>query len=57
MFSNYGDKLAALNNDGTFFMFNFDMEPGSMYPFTKIKSEKDFKIKDFDFCNRDTVLT
>ena len=55
-FNSYGDKLATLNSDGTFFMFNFDMEPNSMYPFVKLKSEKDMKIKDFDFCNRDTVI-
>lgn len=57
LFSNYGDKLAALNGDGTFFMFNFNMEPNSIYPFAKIKSDRDFKIQDFDFCNRDTVIT
>lgn len=57
MFSNYGDKLAALNSDGTFFMFNFDNEPMREYPFVKQKSTKDFNMKDFDFLNRDTVIT
>lgn len=56
MFSNYGDKLAALNSDGTLFMFNFNLEPANMYPFARQKSEKDMKIKDFDFLNRDTVV-
>lgn len=56
MFSNYGDKLAALNSDGTFFMFNFDMEASHIYPFVKQKSERDLKMRDFDFLNRDTVI-
>mmetsp|Transcript_31929 Transcript_31929/g.36447 ORF Transcript_31929/g.36447 Transcript_31929/m.36447 type:complete len:92 (-) Transcript_31929:393-668(-) len=56
MFSNYGDKLAALNSDGTLFMFNFNMDPSNIYPFFKQKGDKDMKIKDFDFLNRDTVI-
>jgi len=56
-FSSYGDKLASLNSDGTFFMFNFDMEPSSIYPFVRQKSSnKDIKSLDFDFLNRDTVI-
>ena len=34
-FSSYGDKLAALNSDGTLFMFNFNMCPTSVDPFFK----------------------
>jgi len=56
LFSSYGDKLAALNHDGTLFMFNFNNDPSNIYPFIKQKSEKDMKIKDFDFLNRDTIL-
>ena len=37
MFSNYGDKLAALSTNGTIFMFNFNMHPENMYPFYKQK--------------------
>lgn len=56
-FSNYGDKLASLNADGSFFMFNFDMEPRNIYPIIKQKSSnKDVKFKDYDFLNRDTVI-
>ena len=56
IFSNYGDKLAALNSYGTIFMFNFNMDSSNIYPFFKQKSEKEMKIKDFDFLNRDTVI-
>ena len=55
-FSSYGDKLAALNSDGTLFMFNFNMHPASINPFFKQKSEKDLKYRDFDFLNRDTII-
>lgn len=55
-FSSYGDKLAALNSDGTLFMFNFNYDMENSSPFMKQKSEGDMKLKDFGFLNRDTII-
>ena len=37
MFSNYGDKLAALSVGGAIYMFNFNMYPENIFPFYKQK--------------------
>lgn len=37
-------------------MYKFDNDPANMYPFIKQKSEKDMKMKDYDFLNRDTII-
>lgn len=56
-FSDYGDKLATSNMEGSFFLFNFDTYESAKYvPVFSLHKSKEQKFQDFEFLNADTVL-
>jgi len=57
MFSNYGDRMACINFEGSFFMCNFDLDPSSREePFFSTSKDKGFRFSDFQFVDRDTII-
>lgn len=59
-FSDGGDKIAAVNMDGIFYMSNFDLKESSkqstLYDTAGLARNKEFRINDFQFLDGDSLV-
>jgi len=59
-FTSYGDKIAALNLEGSFFISNFDLHEGSkhhpLFTTQELARAKECRISDFQFLDRDSIV-